>query len=114
MNSWWQLGEDPKHYGEKLDLDQITCLFCMERGNFSLSFHAEKRNPNSGKRLNFDTYECGSCKGYVMVLWSASKHELDQTCYGYRVLPWPLKLETYPKHGRKNWTLLASSAAERS
>jgi len=98
MNSWWQLGENREHFGEQLNMEQITCPFCMERGNFSLSFHAEKKKPNSDKRLNFDTFECGNCKGYVMVLWSPSTWGLDQAYHGYQVLPWPLKLENYPKH----------------
>jgi hypothetical protein len=67
----------------------------MERGNFKLAFRAEKKKPNSSKKLNFDTYECGSCKGYVMVLWSAGEHD---DLHNYEVLPWPIKLEKYPKH----------------
>ena len=44
------------------------------------------------KRLNFDTYQCGNCAGYVMVLWSASRQLHD-----FRVLPWPLKQRKPPK-----------------
>ena len=70
----------------------------MERGNFETEFHAEKRKANSVKKLNFDTLKCGNCSGYVMVLWSASEHGLGSRLYGYRVLPWPLKLEKYPDY----------------
>lgn len=67
MDSWWQLGEGHGSRGHELAMYQITCPFCMERGNFKTAFHAEKKKPNSEKKLNFDTLECGNCKGYVMV-----------------------------------------------
>lgn len=98
MDSWWQLGEDSGYGGEQLAVYQITCPFCMESGNFQVAFHAEKKKPNSEKKLNFDTLECGNCKGYVMVLWSASEHGYGTGLHGYEVLPWPLKLERYPEH----------------
>ena len=98
MDSWWQLGEDSGQRGEKLAVHQITCPFCMERGNFKTAFHAEKKKPNSGKKLNFDTLECGNCKGYVMVLWSASEYGFDRGLHDYTVLPWPLKFEKCPEH----------------
>ena len=79
--------------GDKLELYRITCPFCLESGNFKGVFHAEKRNPRTGKCLNFETFECGNCKGYVMVLWSASF-----SLYSFHVLPWPIKLESYPEH----------------
>jgi hypothetical protein len=68
----------------------------MERGNFATAFHATKKKPDSDKRLNFDTLECGNCKGYVMVLWSAS--EYGGALHDYEVLPWPLKLDRWPEH----------------
>ena len=98
MDSWWQLGEGYGQRGDKLALYQITCPFCMERGNFKTAFHAEKRKPNSDKTLNFDTLECGNCKGYVMVLWSAGEHSFSGGLHSYEVLPWPLKLEKFPEH----------------
>ena len=70
--SWWELGESGLSGGQ-LGLHRITCAFCMETGNFKLEHHAEKKKPNSRKTLNFDTYECGNCAGYVMVLWSVSE-----------------------------------------
>jgi hypothetical protein len=72
MNSWWDLGEWSGYDGSELSIWRIACPFCMEQGNFKVAFHATKKNPNSSKVLNFDTLECGNCKGYVMVLWSAS------------------------------------------
>lgn len=96
MDSWWSLGEASGYSGGELGLHNITCPFCFEEGNFKLVFHAEKKKPNKAKKLNFDTYECGSCKGYVMVLWSADGF-LGQI-YDYKVLPWPLKIEKFPEH----------------
>ena len=98
MDSWWQLGEGYGQHGEKLAVYQITCPFCMERGNFKTVFHAEKKKPNSDKKLNFDTLECGNCAGYVMVLWSASEYGHGRGLHNYEVLPWPLKFEQYPEH----------------
>lgn len=98
MDSWWQLGETLGFQGEELALNRITCPFCMERGKFQTVFHVEKKKPNSDKKLNFDTLECISCKGYVMVLWSASEHNYGQGLFNFEVLPWPLKYEKYPEH----------------
>ena len=96
MDSWWQLGEGYGAHGGELAVYQITCAFCMEGGNFKTVFHAEKKKPNSDKKLNFDTLECGNCKGYVMVIWSASEYRGG--LHNYKVLPFPLKLEKYPEH----------------
>jgi hypothetical protein len=96
MNSWWQLGETSGQRDEKLAQYKITCPFCMETGNFETAYHAEKKKPNSKKKLNFDTLECGNCKGYVMVLWSAN--EFGRGFHDHRVLPWPLKLRSYPEY----------------
>lgn len=95
MNSWWDMGEWSGSSGEQLALYQITCPFCMESGNFSTEHHAQKKKANGRKILNFDTLKCGNCAGYVMVLWSAS--ELGRL-YAFRVLPWPLKIDSAPKH----------------
>lgn len=99
MDSWWQLGEGYGNSGGKLSVYLIKCAFCMEEGNFKTVFHAEKKKPNSDKKLNFDTLECGNCKGYVMVIWSAGEYHGD--LHNYRVLPYPLKLEKYPEHWPK-------------
>lgn len=56
--------------------------------------HAEKKKPNGDKRLNFDTLECGNCKGYVLCLWSAGASGL----HDYRVLRWPIRVEKHPEH----------------
>lgn len=93
MESWWSLGEWHGYEGSDLSVYKITCPFCFEDGNFKTVFHAEKKKSNSDKKLNFDTLECGNCKGYVMVLWSASGRLHD-----YKVLPWPLRLEKFPEH----------------
>lgn len=93
MNSWWDLGEWSGDYGTDLALSSITCPFCDERGNFSVAHHAEKKKPNDRKKLNFDTLECGNCRGYVMCLWSAGNK-----IHAYHVLPWPLKYEKHPAH----------------
>ena len=92
--SWWELGESG-YNGRNLGLFRITCSFCMETGSFEIEHHAEKRKPNSGKTLNFDTYKCENCAGYVMVLWSAN--ESGAGIHDYRVLPWPLDVRNYPE-----------------
>jgi hypothetical protein len=97
IDSWWDLGEWSGQTGTTLAVYQITCPFCLERGNFKTTFHAEKKKPNSDKKLNFDTLECANCKGYVMCLWSAGDR-----LHACRVLPWPLRIEEYPKHWPEN------------
>jgi len=98
MATWWKLGEGTGYAGKELGVHQITCPFCLERGNFGTAFHAEKRRPNSEKKLNFDTLECGNCKGYVLVLWSACEHGGPPGMHDYKVLPWPLRLDRFPDH----------------
>ena len=66
----------------------------MERGHFTTAFHAEKKKPNSKKKLNFDTLQCENCAGFVMVLWSTNQRRI----HDFRVLPRPLRLVTYPRH----------------
>ena len=97
MESWWDLGEWAGYNGNKLALYKITCPFCLESGNFKTAFHAEKKKPNGSKALNFDTLECGNCKGYVMVLWSATEM-VGRGMHDFTVLPWPLKFSEYPEH----------------
>ncbi|MDD5206978.1 MAG: DUF4145 domain-containing protein [Desulfobacterales bacterium] len=100
MHTWWDLGENSGLRGSDLGLWRITCPFCFEKGNFKLAFHAEKKKPNGSKRLNFDTLECGNCKGYVMVLWSASGFSLGPSggIHDFRVLPYPLTYDSFPEH----------------
>lgn len=98
MDSWWRLGEGMGQRGGELAVHQITCAFCLERGNFRVEHHAELKKPNGTKRLNFDTLQCGRCTAYVLVLWSASEHFVRQGLHDYRVLPWPLTFEESPEH----------------
>lgn len=98
MESWWSLGEYTGYPGGKFALFRITCPFCQEEGNFKTVSHAEKKKPSGSKVLNFDTLECGNCKGYVMVLWSAEEHGSLSAYHDFRVLPWPLTLSRYPEH----------------
>ena len=93
MDSWWSLGEGYGYRGADLAQYKITCPFCMETGNFAVAFHAEKKQPNGSKVLNFDTLKCGSCASFVQVVWSATRDLHD-----YRVQPWPLKYEKAPDH----------------
>jgi hypothetical protein len=97
--SWWDLGEGSGYDGGELSLWRITCPFCLESGNFKTVYRAIKKKPNSSKSLNFDTLECGSCKGYVMVLWSASEH--GSRLHDFHVLPWPIRFEKHPEHWPK-------------
>jgi hypothetical protein len=100
MDSWWSLGEHRGLRGAELGLWRITCPFCFEKGNFTVVYHAEKKKPNASKCLNFDTLECGNCKGYVMVLWSASGFTMGPMdgIHDFRVLPWPIKYDDFPEH----------------
>ena len=41
--------------------------FGSETGNFKEAFHADKKKPNSSKKLNFNTLNCANCGGFVMV-----------------------------------------------
>lgn len=93
MDSWWSLGEGSGYRGEDLATFKITCPFCMEIGNFATEFHAEKKQPNGAKVLNFDTLRCGSCASFVQVIWSGTRNLHD-----FRVQPWPLKYEKAPEH----------------
>jgi len=97
MTSWWDLGEWHGSHGDQLALQEIRCPFCMEVGNFTIEFHAEKKKSNNGKTLNFDTLKCNNCAGYVMALWSTSSSR-GVSIHEYRVLPWPLRVEKYPEH----------------
>jgi hypothetical protein len=101
MDSWWDLGEGYGIQGDKMESWRLTCPFCREKGNFSLEHHAEKKKPNSSKRLNFDLYRCQNCAGFVQVLWSAAgfSHGM-QGLYDYRVQPFPLSGKPEPS---PNW-----------
>jgi hypothetical protein len=93
MNSWWGLGDWSGFSGGTLAIYKITCPFCMESGNFATEFHAEKKQPNGSKVLNFDTLKCGSCASFVQVVWSGGRDIHD-----FKVQPWPLKYEKAPEH----------------
>ncbi len=93
MDSWWSLGEWSGYQGANLAIHRITCPFCMEAGNFSVEFHAERMQPNARKVLNFDTLKCGSCASFVQVVWSSSHDAHD-----FKVQPWPLKYTKAPEH----------------
>lgn len=98
MKNWWSLGEHSGQFGKSLNLSRIECPFCEESGNFSLEHRSEKRKPNGNKVLNFDTYKCGSCSSFVMVLWSVSEFGPSQGMYDYRVLPRSLKITNAPDY----------------
>lgn len=109
MDSWWELGEWSGFQGDKLELWRISCPFCLEKGNFSLAYHAEKKKPNSAKKLNFDTYICRNCMGAVQVMWSAGEFSSGfHGLYGYKVQPHPLSgkpepSENWPEGMRRFW-----------
>jgi hypothetical protein len=98
MNSWWELGEGIGLRGIKMEAWRLTCAFCKEKGNFALAYHGEKRKPTSGKRLNFDLYQCLNCMGFVHVLWSADEFASmrGDGIYDYKTLPWPLDAKPEP------------------
>lgn len=97
-SSWWDLGEHSGQRGADLATYQITCAFCLERGNWEIVHHAVKQKPNSSKTLNFDTLRCGNCSGYVMVLWSTSEFMPHDPLHDFRILPLPNRLEEHPAH----------------
>lgn len=90
MKSWWDLGEGYGQIGNAFSVHQITCPFCLERGNFALEHRSEKKKANSEKTLYFDTYRCCNCNGFVQSLWSASESPGSKSLYDYRVQPWPI------------------------
>lgn len=99
MKSWWDLGEWSGNRGNEFDVSNLTCAFCGERGNFGLEHHAVKRKANGRKTLNFDTYRCGNCAGYALVLWSAAQFAGGLGgLHDFRALPWPLRLNDAPEH----------------
>lgn len=98
MQSWWSLGEGSGKLGEEPALYLITCPFCMEKGNFKTAFHVEKKKPNSSKKINFDTLECGNCKGYVQIIWSAQEFPGSRSLYDFIVQPWPIGKPKAPEH----------------
>lgn len=96
------------HAGNSLALYNITCAFCGETGNWELEHHAEKKKPNGEKTLNFDTYQCGNCAGYVLILWSGDRHGYGPGgLHDYKAMPWPLGLIEPPEHWppavRRHW-----------
>jgi len=96
MDSWWGLGEGSGYDGDTVQLWRITCAFCGEKGNFTLAFHEEKKNPASNKRLNFDVYKCVNCAGFVHVFWSACERGFGRGLFDFKVLPWPLSTKPEP------------------
>lgn len=108
MKSWWDLGEWIGQAGEKFTENQITCPFCSEKGKFELEYHAEKKKPNGHKKLNFDTYKCANCAGYVQALWSANEYGGSRGIHDYRVQPWPIgkakPSDNWPAEVSRFWT----------
>jgi uncharacterized protein DUF4145 len=109
IDSWWQLGEGSGFSGNTMEVWRLQCAFCLEKGNFALAFHAEKKKPNSGKKLNFDLYQCRNCMGYAHVLWSAQEFASSMRgLYAYHVLPWPIAKadpsENWPDAVQRFWT----------
>lgn len=102
MNSWWELGEWSGYQGAEVALYRIECPFCEEKGNFELKFHATKKKANDSKLLNFDTLECGNCKGYVQVFWSASSSLGPNRHHNFLVQPYPLRSRSAPEHWPQN------------
>lgn len=94
LKSWWDLAEWSGYDGNELDLREIACPFCMERGNFKIEHHAEKKKQNSNKKLNFDTYKCENCAGYILVFWASAQFD---AIHDLRFIPYSLKISRAPK-----------------
>lgn len=103
MDSWWELSEGSGFRGKDLELYRITCPFCTEKGNFALEHRVTKRKPNGTKAIHGDTYRCGNCQGFVLVLWSASEFSGLDGMHDYRVIPYPLRFESHPEHWPKDF-----------
>ena len=108
MESWWQLGEGNGFRGMTLETSRLTCAFCLEKGNFTLAYHTEKRKPNSSKKLNFDVYQCKNCMGYIHVVWSAQEFPTGvDGMYGFHALPKPIRKvvpsENWPAPIQRFW-----------
>lgn len=112
ISSWWQFGEGMGKMGQDLALYQIKCALCKETGNWELEHHAEKKKPNGRKVLNFDTYKCGSCAGYILVFWTNSEHSYGgydrmRGLHDYRTLPWAIGgwdgEEYWPDKAKRHW-----------
>src|SRR5262252_4049714 len=57
MSSWWDLGEHSGYEGTELALYQVTCPFCLQRGNYKRAHHIDWTNGDY-KTLNYDIYQC--------------------------------------------------------
>ncbi len=99
VRSWWALGEGSGVPGKDLNVNRITCPFCLEKGNFAIVFSESKKKPNNSKQLNFTTLKCGNCAGFVMVLWSAGEKSNYHDC---EVLPYPIQNEGWPDYWPAN------------
>jgi len=95
--SWWDLGEWSGFSGNTLDLRDLVCAFCNERGQFVVEHHAEKKRPNGRKVLNFDTLRCSNCSNFALAFWSASS-DYGSGMHDRKVVPWALNVSSYPKH----------------
>lgn len=98
IKSWWNLGNGIGYFGEDLSLYRLECPFCEETGNFELVHRSTKKKPKGKKVLNFDTYKCNNCAGFIQVLWSADENYGSNRFHDYRVQPWPLKTNSAPEH----------------
>ncbi len=97
-SSWWDVAEWSGHYGSDLALYDITCPFCFEKGNFELVYRLDRAKPNGQKVLHYDIYTCVNCGNHIMVFWSASSGPRSRGVHDYRTMPWPKRIERFPKH----------------
>jgi len=103
VDSWWELGEHSGYSGGVLETHRLTCAFCGEEGNFSLSHRETKKHASDkDKVLYFDTLRCGNCANFLMAFWSAGS-----ALYGYHTVPWRIgefKIpEAWPKEVSRFW-----------
>jgi hypothetical protein len=98
LKNWWHLGNGFGYLGEELALYRIECPFCEESGNYELVYRAQKKQSSGRKELNFDTYKCNNCSGFVQVIWAADDSYGSKRLHDYRVQPWPLKTNSAPEH----------------
>jgi hypothetical protein len=96
--SWWDFGENTGYDGPELALYRIKCAFCGVKGNFGGVHHEERKNPDSEKTLNFDTFKCHNCGNFIMVFWSASGYPRSRPMHNFATVPWSRETTSFPEH----------------
>jgi hypothetical protein len=101
MESWWDLGDGVGYKGKSLAMYEITCPFCLQRGNFATDQHQVKTNAN-GKTLNYDTLRCENCGNLTMVF---GQQEIADSTIG-RLFRGPFVTKDTPTLGQRTLAVI--------